>query len=56
VIAQDLSGIGDSSIPERSTFLGATEIHELVRLLKIDRARMAGHDIGLMSLTATQRS
>ncbi len=49
VIAPDLPGIGDSSIPEKIDMLSAArQIHELVRSLKIEKARVVGHDIGLM--------
>ena len=49
VIAPDLPGIGDSSIPDTIDMLGvAKKIHALVRSLKIDKARVVGHDIGLM--------
>jgi pimeloyl-ACP methyl ester carboxylesterase len=51
VIAPDLPGIGDSSIPadnEISMIVAARQIHDLVRSLKIDKARAVGHDIGLM--------
>ena len=51
VIAPDLPGIGDSSIPpdnEIGMITAAKQIHELVRSLKIDKARVVGHDIGLM--------
>ena len=49
VIAPDLPGIGDSSIPDKIDMLDAAkEIHELARSLKIDKARVVGHDIGLM--------
>ncbi|HJW37763.1 MAG TPA: alpha/beta hydrolase [Candidatus Udaeobacter sp.] len=59
VIAPDLPGIGDSSVPadnnsesirERGIDLvvAAKQIHDLVRSLKIDKARVVGHDIGLM--------
>jgi pimeloyl-ACP methyl ester carboxylesterase len=50
VIAPDLPGIGDSSIPadQIDMLSAAREIHELVRSLKIDKARVVGHDIGLM--------
>ena len=49
VIAPDLAGIGDSSIPEKIDMLSAArQIHELVRSLKIEKARVVGHDIGLM--------
>ncbi|HEY4273691.1 MAG TPA: alpha/beta hydrolase [Candidatus Udaeobacter sp.] len=64
VIAPDLPGIGDSSIPDNSESLrepgidmitAAREIHELVRSLKIDKARVVGHDIGLMVAYAYAR-
>jgi pimeloyl-ACP methyl ester carboxylesterase len=51
VIAVDLPGIGDSSIPadNKADMITATkQIHELVHSLKIDKARVVGHDIGLM--------
>src|SRR5881275_2740325 len=49
VIAPDLPGIGDSSIPAKTGMLiAAQQIHELARSLKIEKARMVGHDIGLM--------
>jgi pimeloyl-ACP methyl ester carboxylesterase len=49
VIAPDLPGIGDSSIPDKIDMLeAAKKIHALVRSLKIDKARVVGHDIGLM--------
>jgi len=51
VIAPDLPGIGDSSIPddnEIGMITAAKQIHDLVRSLKIDKARVVGHDIGLM--------
>jgi pimeloyl-ACP methyl ester carboxylesterase len=49
VIAPDLPGIGDSSIPNKIDMLeAAKKIHALVRSLKIDKARVVGHDIGLM--------
>jgi pimeloyl-ACP methyl ester carboxylesterase len=49
VIAPDLPGIGDSSIPDKIDMLDAArKIHELARSLKVDKARVAGHDIGLM--------
>lgn len=50
VIAPDLPGIGDSSIP--STGIGmktaAIQIHDLVHSLGVTKARVVGHDIGLM--------
>ena len=49
VIAPDLPGIGDSSIPEKIDMLeAARKIHELARSLNIEKARVVGHDIGLM--------
>ena len=49
VIAPDLPGIGDSSIPEKIDMLSAAkQIHELVRSLRIEKARVVRHDIGLM--------
>ena len=50
VIAPDLPGIGDSSIPATGINMkdAATSIHSLVRKLGIDKARVVGHDIGLM--------
>ena len=51
VIALDLPGIGDSSIPADNKIdmiIAAKQIHDLIRSLKIDKARVVGHDIGLM--------
>jgi len=51
VIAVDLPGIVDSSIPadnKADMITAANQIHDLVRSLKIDKARAVGHDIGLM--------
>ena len=51
VIAPDLPGIGDSSIPADNKIdmiTAAKQIHDLIRSLKIDKARVVGHDIGLM--------
>src|SRR5947209_3092949 len=51
VIARDLPGIGDSSIPADNKIdmiTAAKQIHDLVRALKIEKARVVGHDIGLM--------
>jgi pimeloyl-ACP methyl ester carboxylesterase len=50
VIAPDLPGIGDSSIPsgEMDMKAAAIQIHDLVRSLGITKARVVGHDIGLM--------
>lgn len=50
VIAPDLPGIGDSSIPRGGMGMkaAAVGIHDLVRSLGITKARVVGHDIGLM--------
>jgi pimeloyl-ACP methyl ester carboxylesterase len=50
VIAPDLPGIGDSSIPAKGiNFMDAAKtIHALGRSLGIEKARVVGHDIGLM--------
>src|SRR6202035_3283310 len=50
VIAPDLPGIGESSIPTDKIDMinSATRIHALVRSLGIEKARVVGHDIGLM--------
>jgi pimeloyl-ACP methyl ester carboxylesterase len=50
VIAPDLPGIGDSSIPsgEMGMKTAAIRIHDLVRSLGATKARVVGHDIGLM--------
>jgi pimeloyl-ACP methyl ester carboxylesterase len=50
VIAPDLPGIGESSIPADKIDMktSATRIHALVRSLGVERARVVGHDIGLM--------
>src|SRR4051794_2651355 len=50
VIAPDLRGFGESSIPE-SDYTKATmanDVYALVRSLGIERVKMVGHDIGLM--------
>ncbi len=49
-IAPDLPGIGESSIHsgEMSMKTAAIQIHDLVRSLGIAKARVVGHDIGLM--------
>lgn len=49
-IAPDLPGIGNSSIPGGGIGLktAAIQIHNLVRSLDITKARVVGHDIGLM--------
>ena len=50
VIAPDLPGIGASAIPADGLDMktAASRIHALVRSLGIERARIVGHDIGLM--------
>jgi len=50
VIAPDLPGIGDSSIPAQGLDMksAAVSVHDLVRSLGIQKASVVGHDIGLM--------
>jgi pimeloyl-ACP methyl ester carboxylesterase len=50
VIAPDLPGIGDSSIPSgaMSVITAAIQIHDLAKSLGVTKARVVGHDIGLM--------
>jgi pimeloyl-ACP methyl ester carboxylesterase len=50
VIAPDLPGIGDSPIPPDGLDMKTTaiRIHALARSLGITKARVVGHDIGLM--------
>jgi len=50
VIAPDLPGIGDSSIPadKIDIITSANRIHALVRSLGMEKAKVVGHDIGLM--------
>lgn len=50
VIAPDLPGIGDSSIPTGKMDMktAAIQIHDLVRSLGVTKSRVVGHDIGLM--------
>src|SRR2546429_6867479 len=50
VVAIDLPGIGDSSIPASGIDMktSAQRIHEGVHKLGYHRARVVGHDIGLM--------
>ena len=50
VIAPDLPGIGESSIPDDGLDMktAAIRIHALARLLGVEKARVVGHDIGLM--------
>jgi pimeloyl-ACP methyl ester carboxylesterase len=50
VIAPDLPGIGDSDIPGNGSDMktAAIRIHGLARALGVTKARVVGHDIGLM--------
>jgi len=50
VIAPDLPGIGDSDIPATGLDMksAAATIHALVKSLGVTKARVVGHDIGLM--------
>jgi pimeloyl-ACP methyl ester carboxylesterase len=50
VIAPDLPGIGDSGIPASGLDMktSAIRIHALARSLGVEKARVVGHDIGLM--------
>lgn len=50
VIAPDLPGIGDSEIPKDGLDMknAAIRIHALAKSLGIEKARVVGHDIGLM--------
>ena len=50
VIAPDLPGIGDSGIPKDAVDMkwAAARIHDLAKSLGITKARVVGHDIGLM--------
>jgi len=50
VIAPDLPGIGDSAIPADGLDMktSAIRIHGLVKSLGVEKARVVGHDIGLM--------
>src|SRR6201988_2907513 len=50
VIAPDLPGIGDSEIPKDGLDMktAAIRIHALAESLGVERARIVGHDIGLM--------
>jgi pimeloyl-ACP methyl ester carboxylesterase len=50
VIAPDLPGIGDSDIPKDGVDLtrSAIRIHDLVKGLRVEKAVVVGHDIGLM--------
>jgi pimeloyl-ACP methyl ester carboxylesterase len=50
VIAPDLPGIGDSDVPAGGLDMkaAAIRIHSLARSLGVEKARVVGHDIGLM--------
>ena len=50
VIAPDLPGIGDSEIPKDGLDMktSAIRIHALAKSLGVQKARVVGHDIGLM--------
>jgi pimeloyl-ACP methyl ester carboxylesterase len=50
VIAPDLPGIGDSDVPASGLDMKAAAIrmHSLARSLGVEKARVVGHDIGLM--------
>ena len=50
VIAPDLPGIGDSDIPANGLDMknAAIRIHALAKSLGVEKARVVGHDIGLM--------
>ena len=50
VIAPDLPGIGDSEVPADGLDMktAAVRIHALAKLLGVAKARVVGHDIGLM--------
>jgi len=50
VIAPDLPGIGDSSIPADGLDMktAAIRVHDLVKSLGVQKAEVVGHDIGLM--------
>lgn len=50
VIAPDLPGIGDSDIPSDGIDMksSAIRIHSLAKALGVEKARVVGHDIGLM--------
>src|ERR1700733_140099 len=50
VIAPDLPGIGDSDIPKEGPDMktAAIRIHALAKWLGVTKARVVGHDIGLM--------
>jgi pimeloyl-ACP methyl ester carboxylesterase len=50
IIAPDLPGIGDSDIPKGGSDMktAAIQIHALAKSIGVTKARVVGHDIGLM--------
>jgi pimeloyl-ACP methyl ester carboxylesterase len=50
IIAPDLPGIGDSDIPNEGSDMktAAIRIHALAKSIGVSKARVVGHDIGLM--------
>jgi pimeloyl-ACP methyl ester carboxylesterase len=50
VLAPDLPGIGDADIPKDGLDMksAAIRIHALAKSLQVEKARVVGHDIGLM--------
>jgi pimeloyl-ACP methyl ester carboxylesterase len=50
VMAPDLPGIGDSDIPKDGSDMktAAIRIHALAKSIGVTKARVVGHDIGLM--------
>jgi pimeloyl-ACP methyl ester carboxylesterase len=50
IVTPDLPGIGDSSIPPDGISMkrAAIQMHDLMRSLGFEKARVVGHDIGLM--------
>ena len=50
VIAPDLPGIGESTVPADGLDMktAAVRVHALAKLLGVEKARVVGHDIGLM--------
>ena len=50
MIAPDLPGIADSAIPKNGLNMktAAIRVHALAKSLGVDKARVVGHDIGLI--------
>src|SRR5215471_6108521 len=50
IIAPDLPGIGDSDIPKNGCDMktAAIRVHALAKSIGVTKARVVGHDIGLM--------